>query len=97
MIEETITADRPTRRPALATDERSAWVSSAQQGIGSFFSYRAVAVELDGVEVRPFAPPIIVEVGFIHRAGRISAQGGAMIGLAQAGTAPVGCQPVGAD
>jgi DNA-binding transcriptional LysR family regulator len=44
--------------PALATDERSAWVSSAQQGVGSFLCYESVALDLHDVERRPFDPPL---------------------------------------
>jgi DNA-binding transcriptional LysR family regulator len=79
--------------PALATDERSAWVTSAQQGIGSFFCYKAVARELDQVEVRPLSPPKWVEVGFRYRPASLSEGGGAMVRLAAECPVPEGCRP----
>jgi DNA-binding transcriptional LysR family regulator len=52
---------------ALTSEERSAWITSAQNGIGSFLSYRAAATALDAVELRALAPAIEVTVGFVHR------------------------------
>jgi DNA-binding transcriptional LysR family regulator len=77
---------------ALATDERSAWVASAQQGIGSFFSYRAVAAELDGVELRPIDPPKRTEVGFVYPRETVSEEGQEMMRLAAEGPLPRGCR-----
>ncbi len=51
---------------ALATDERSAWVTSAQQGIGSFLSYGAAESGLDSVEFRPLdTPKYRVDLGLL--------------------------------
>lgn len=75
----------------LATDERSAWVTSAQQGIGSFLSYRAVVSELDSVEFRPLDPPKRVDVGFFYRPEFLSEDGQAMVQLAERCPLPVGC------
>jgi DNA-binding transcriptional LysR family regulator len=85
MIDELITAaaGQPPI-PALVTDERAAWVSSAQQGVGSFLSYRAVAAELPGVELRPLDPAQEVGVGFVYRPGSLSKEGRALIQLAKA-------------
>jgi hypothetical protein len=84
------------RRPAaaLSTDERSAWISSAQQGIASFLSYEAVGVELDGVRVRPFDPPIHVPVGFVHRVDEHSAEMHSLLHQAMTCEPPPGCSRV---
>jgi DNA-binding transcriptional LysR family regulator len=79
--------------PALATDERSAWVTSAQQGIGSFFSYNTVAREIDEIEIRPLSPPKWVEVGFRYRPASLSEGGRAMVRLAAECPVPEGCRP----
>src|SRR4051812_43064197 len=59
--------------PVLATDERSAWMASAQQGIGAFMSYRAAAFELDNIETIDLDPPMFAVVGFVHRADDLTA------------------------
>ncbi len=92
MIDDLLSRDRDgSRRPALATDERSAWASSAQRGLGSFFSYAAAAAELDGVEVRSLEPPIRVPVGFAYRPGALSGPGRQMMNVARECPAPIGC------
>jgi DNA-binding transcriptional LysR family regulator len=78
---------------ALATDERSAWITSAQRGIGSFLSYRTTVSDLDGVEVRPFSPPKKTLVGFAFRADSLSGAGWELIRLAKDVTVPAGCRP----
>ena len=86
-----------TPLPALATDERSAWITAAKTGIGSFLSYRAVAAEVDGVEIRPFDPPKWVEVGFVYRADSLTEEGREMLQLASDCPLPPGCRvPAGA-
>ena len=80
------------RHPALVTDERSAWIASAQQGIGSFISYRAVASDLNGVELRSFDPPHRVTVGFVHRPGGLSGAGKEMLQMAKDCPPPPGCR-----
>jgi DNA-binding transcriptional LysR family regulator len=93
MIEDILpAAGSHAHSPALVTDERSAWVTSAQQGIGSFFSYRAVAAELDGVKVRSLDPPIRVVVGFVYRPDSLADKGQEMLRLAKECRAPTGCQ-----
>jgi DNA-binding transcriptional LysR family regulator len=79
--------------PTLASDERSAWVTSAQQGIGSFLSYKTVAHDLDDVEVRPLNPRKWVEVGFRYRPAYLSEGGRAMVRLAAECPVPEGCRP----
>jgi DNA-binding transcriptional LysR family regulator len=83
---------RPT--PALATDEWSAWVTSAQQGIGSFLSYHAVAAELDGVELRHLDPPLRIPVGFVHRRGSLSNEVSPLLRLGAQCPVPTGCHPL---
>ena len=78
--------------PALATDERSAWITSAKQGIGSFLCYRAVASELEGVEIRALDPPHWIDVGFVHRAEPLSEEGRDMLQLAAECPLPSGCR-----
>jgi LysR family transcriptional regulator, cyn operon transcriptional activator len=87
-------ADAKTPSPALATDERSAWIASAKRGVGSFLTYRMVAVDLDGIEVRSFDPPIWPVVGFAFRADSISHHGQEMLRLATDLPVPRGCQPL---
>jgi len=91
MIEdEFASGQRP--QAALATDERAAWITSAQQGIGSFFSYRTVANELEGVEFRSFSPPKRIDVGFFSRPESISDEGLEMLRLAAECPMPKGCR-----
>jgi DNA-binding transcriptional LysR family regulator len=77
---------------ALSTDERSAWISSAQRGIASFLTYEAVGVELEGVKLRPLRPPLHSVVGFLHT-DRPPDSAQALIRLAQQCQPPAGCLP----
>lgn len=92
MIDELVT-DAGGRRPSpvLATDERTAWVTSAQHGIGAFVTYRATAVGLDGVTLSALDPPLHATIGFVHRGDDLSAEGRAVIDLARALAPPPGC------
>jgi DNA-binding transcriptional LysR family regulator len=57
-------------RPALAleADDRSAWLTAAQKGLGSFISYRSPVTQAAlSVDIRSFDPPTRVELGFVHR------------------------------
>jgi DNA-binding transcriptional LysR family regulator len=78
---------------AMATDERSAWIISAQRGVGSFLSYQTVAADLDGVEVRPFSPSKRTVVGFAYRTDSLSEGGREMLRLAEDLPVPAGCRP----
>src|SRR5579862_3190570 len=92
LIEDAVAADGGNLAdPVLATDERSAWISSAQQGVGSFFCYESVAADLHGVEYRPFDPPLRIAVGFVHQPDTLSGEGQELVRLAEECTAPVGC------
>jgi DNA-binding transcriptional LysR family regulator len=84
---------RPSQ-PALVTDERAAWIASAQQGIGSFISYRSVAAEIEGVECRPLDPPHWVAVGFVHLPKSLSRAGREMLQIAFDCDVPAGCERV---
>jgi len=98
LIDDAITADGGARPSAvLATDERSAWIASAQQGIGSFFCYESVAAELHGVECRPFDPPVRTPVGFIHHSETLTTEGREFLRLATQCAVPVGCSPFDLD
>jgi DNA-binding transcriptional LysR family regulator len=89
---ETMVTESGGRQPsaALATDSRSAWVSSAQRGIASFLTYEAVGVELDGVKLRPLDPPLHALVGFLH-VGELYGDAAALVSLAAECVPPPGC------
>jgi len=92
MIEGLVTdAGGRTPRPVLATDERTAWVTSAQHGIGSFVTYRAIAATLDQVTVSALDPPLEVMIGFVHRREGLTAESRAVIELARTLPPPPGC------
>jgi DNA-binding transcriptional LysR family regulator len=92
LIEDAVAADGGNLpEPVLATDERSAWISSAQQGVGSFFCYESVAADFHGVEYRPFDPPLRIAVGFVHQSDALSSEGRELVRLGRAGTVPIGC------
>jgi len=75
---------RPT--PALEADDRSAWLTAAQSGLGSFISYRSLVPSSSlPVDVRSFDPPKRAELGFVHRDEPLSTP--AMM-LVEAGCAP---------
>ena len=95
LIDDAITAKRGhPPSPVLATDERSAWISSAQQGIGSFFCYESVAAELTGIEYRPFDPPLRTAVGFVHQPNALTSEGHELLRLAQECAVPTGCDRI---
>jgi DNA-binding transcriptional LysR family regulator len=83
--------------PVLSTDERSAWISSAQQGIASFLTYEAVGVELDGVKMRPLDPPVHGPVGFLYRATGLCLAAESLLALASECSPPPGCVPAAAQ
>jgi hypothetical protein len=92
MIDDEFASSGRALHAALATDERAAWITSAQQGIGSFISYRTVAIELEGVEFRTFSPPKRTDVGFFHRPESMSDEGLEMLRLAAECPVPKGCR-----
>ena len=73
-----------TPQVSLVIEDRGAWIAAAQAGMGSFLSYRSVASGHERVELRPFVPPQMVAVGFVHRAGLISRAARQFIDLARA-------------
>jgi DNA-binding transcriptional LysR family regulator len=93
-----LVADAGGERPiaTLATDERSAWISSAQRGLGSFLSYEAVATDLDGIKLHRFDPPIRVPVGFVHHLDGPTAEGRTLIEQAHDCEQPPGCTAIAA-
>jgi DNA-binding transcriptional LysR family regulator len=95
MIEDLVT-DAGGRKPSpvLATDERTAWVTSAQHGIGSFVTYRAIASTLDQVTVSALEPPLQTEIGFVYRRDGLTTEGRAVIELARELAPPPGCHPL---
>lgn len=93
LIDELVTAAGGRRpSPVLATDERSAWIASAQEGIGAFVSYRATAADLDHVDAIELDPPLRVVVGFVHRQGGISPMARDFLRRAMACAPPSGCR-----
>jgi DNA-binding transcriptional LysR family regulator len=72
----------PPRKPVIIED-RSSWIAAAQSGMGSFLSFRPVAIRLEGIEIRPFKPATWASVGFTHRPGPISHAAGKLIHLAR--------------
>jgi DNA-binding transcriptional LysR family regulator len=78
---------------ALASDERATWISSAQQGVGSFLCHRAVASELDDVEVRSLDPSVEAVVGFVLPYEPLTAEGALLLSNAIHASVPVGCAP----
>jgi LysR family transcriptional regulator, cyn operon transcriptional activator len=68
---------------SLVTEDRGNWIAAAQAGIGSFLSYLRVVVGHEGVEIRPFVPPQMVTVGFIHRREPVSSAATRFMDLAR--------------
>ncbi len=92
LIDELVTtAGGALPTPVLATDERSAWITSAQQGIGAFISYRAAAGDLDQVEMIELDPPLRTVVGFVHRHA-VSPDADAFLRQAEESIPPPGCR-----
>lgn len=92
LIEDFVTAAGGARpSPVLATDERSAWITSAQQGIGAFLSYRAAASDVEQVELLELDPPLRTVVGFVHQRGELSTDAEAFLHQAQGSAPPPGC------
>jgi DNA-binding transcriptional LysR family regulator len=72
ILEAAARATGSTPRISLVTEDRGAWIAAAEAGMGSFLSYRPIVHGHDGVEIRPFAPPQTITVGFVHRHGVVS-------------------------
>ena len=67
-------------------EDRGSWIVAAQAGMGSFLSYRCVVADQDGIEIRPFTPPQVVTVGFVHQDLEISTAAARLVDLARATT-----------
>jgi DNA-binding transcriptional LysR family regulator len=78
--------------PVLATDERTAWATSAQHGIAAFVTYRAAASMLDHVAVSVLDPPLETTIGFVHRADGLTSDGRALVAAAHELEPPLGCR-----
>lgn len=95
MIDDLVTeASGQPPSPILATDERTAWVTSAQYGIGAFVTYRAAAAVLDNVAVSELDPPLETTIGFVHRRDALSADGRALVAAARELEPPEGCRAI---
>ncbi len=93
LIDELLTDDAGRApSPVFETDERSAWISCAQGGIGSYLSFETAANALDGVVLRPLDPPLEVAVGFLYRADATSPESDRLRGLARECPTPSGCR-----
>jgi LysR family cyn operon transcriptional activator len=72
----------------LEADDRNAWLSGAQHGLGSFFSYRSLVPPVTPpVEVRSFVPHEWVELAFFHRDDRLSDPAAMLVELASSSEA----------
>jgi DNA-binding transcriptional LysR family regulator len=91
-----LVSDAGGKRPAaaFATDERSAWIASAQGGVASFLTYTPVAIDLEGVELHPLDPALDTVVGFVHRQSDLSGEGVELVRQAHACPPPNGCVTV---
>ncbi len=96
-IDELLTANTGRApSPVFETDERSAWVSCAQGGLGSYLSFEAAANTLDNVALRPLEPPIEIAVGFVYRRDACSPESDTLRRLAQQCAVPKGCRQLSA-
>jgi hypothetical protein len=73
---------RNTLQVAVTLEDRGSWVAAAQAGMGSFLTYRCLVTGLEGLEVRPIDPSVLVTVGFFHRPGPISRPAARLIEIA---------------
>ena len=76
----------------LEADDRSAWLTAAQSGLGSFISYRSLVPSSLPVDVRSFNPPKQAELGFVHLVEPLSKPAKMLL---EAGAAPRAWSPSG--
>ncbi len=81
---------RPTF--VLEADDRSAWLTAAQSGLGSFISYRSLVPSSLPVDVRSFNPPKQAELGFVHLVEPLSTPARMLL---EAGASPRAWSPSG--
>jgi len=67
----------------VVIEDRGSWIAAAQAGMGSFLSYRCVVADHEDIEIRPFAPPQTVTVGFVHQNLELSTAAERFIDLAR--------------
>jgi DNA-binding transcriptional LysR family regulator len=79
-----LSATGTTPQSTVVFEDRGSWLAAAQAGMGSFLSYRCLAVDHEGVEIRAFTPAQAVAVGFVHRDLDISAAAVRLVDLARA-------------
>lgn len=90
LIDDVVTKATGSTAPvSVIIEDRGSWMAAAQAGMGSFLSYRAVAAEYDGIDIRPFQPPQTVSVGFTRRSGTTSDAAAHLIELSRSALAPV--------
>ena len=75
-----------TPQATVVFEDRGSWIAAAQNGMGSFLSYRCVVADHERIEIRPFTPPQAVTVGFVHRHLETSKAAACFIDLARANT-----------
>ncbi len=80
-----------TPQVSLVVEDRGSWIAAARAGMGSFLSYRSVVADHKDIEIRPFAPPQSVTVGFVQRDGSLSRVAALLIDLARDAYADPGC------
>jgi DNA-binding transcriptional LysR family regulator len=83
-----MTATGTVPQTTVVFEDRGSWLAAAQAGMGSFLSYRSIVTGHDNIEIRPFAPPQAVTVGFVHQDCEISAGAARLIELTRTTTAP---------
>jgi LysR family transcriptional regulator, nitrogen assimilation regulatory protein len=79
-----LSATGTTPQSTFVFEDRGSWLAAAQAGMGSFLSYRCLAADHEGVEIRAFTPPHAVAVGFVHRDLDISGAATRLVDLARA-------------
>lgn len=74
-------ASGTTPQETIVFEDRGSWLAAAQAGMGSFLSYRCLVADHERVEIRPFAPPQSVTVGFVRRAAELSVEANRIVEL----------------
>jgi DNA-binding transcriptional LysR family regulator len=90
LIDDVATKETGSAPPvSVIIEDRGSWMAAAQAGMGSFLSYRAVVAEYDGIDIRPFAPPQTVSVGFTRRSRAASRAAAHLMELSRAALKPI--------
>jgi DNA-binding transcriptional LysR family regulator len=72
--------------PAIEAEERAVLLAAVTAGLASTIDSRAVADSLEGVEVRPFDPPVTIDLVLARRPGPPSPAAAALLAAAAART-----------